>query len=94
MLERWRGLSSAWLDPGNSGPIWLVPLEGVTLVGGEKLEPGTVWMAEGASTIAQDPEGRLIVAYCGNAVRPGLLGREPRPRPVGSPAPSGPGSYG
>ncbi|HYI41894.1 MAG TPA: class I mannose-6-phosphate isomerase [Allosphingosinicella sp.] len=74
VLERWRGLRSARLDPGGSGPIWLIPLQGAAFVGGETLEPGSVWMAEGPSTISQDPDGQLIAAYCGGAIRPGLLG--------------------
>lgn len=74
VLERWRGLRSARLDPGGAGPIWLIPLEGAAHVGGETLEPGSVWMAEGAATVTQDPGGQLIAAYCGAVIRQGLIG--------------------
>lgn len=73
VLEQWRGIGSAWFDPGDSGPVWLIPLDHAASVGGEVLEPGSVWMTDRASTFSQPPGGRLIAAYCGDSARPGLL---------------------
>lgn len=73
VLEQWRGIGSARLDPGDSGPVWLIPLEGVASVDGEILEPCSVWITDQACTFSQAPEGRLIAAYCGDSTRPGLL---------------------
>ncbi len=72
VLERWSGLGSAQVDPGDRGPVWLIPLQGRTLVGGQALEPGGAWMIDGTATLSQDGGSRLMAAYAG-PVRPKLL---------------------
>jgi mannose-6-phosphate isomerase len=73
VLERWSGMKSAQVDPGDHGPVWLIPLQGKTVVGGQALEPGCAWMIDESAALSQDAGSQLMAAYAGS-VRPGLLG--------------------
>jgi mannose-6-phosphate isomerase len=74
VLERWRGAMSGHLQPEPQRPLWLVPVSGSGRVGSAPLEPGDVWLVEGAEPIALDESSELLVAYPGAAVLETLLG--------------------
>ena len=73
VLERWSNMGSAQVDPGDLGPVWLIPLQGRALVEGRALEPGCVWMIDGTAALSQDAGAQMMAAYAG-PVRPDLLG--------------------
>ncbi len=75
VLERWSGMGSARVDPGELGPVWLIPLQGRALVGGRVLEPGCVWMIDETATLSQDAGAQMMAAYAG-PVRLDLLGND------------------
>lgn len=60
VLERW-GDVHCNLAPADRRPLWLIPIAGGGRIGGEALEPGAVWVAEG--TTALDYRGDLLLAY-------------------------------
>ena len=74
VLERWRGAVSGDLLSEPQRPLWLVPVSGAGRIAGGPLEPGSVWLVEGAEPIALDEGSELLVAYPGAAVRETLLG--------------------
>jgi mannose-6-phosphate isomerase len=73
VLERWSNMVSAQVDPGDLGPVWLIPLQGRVLVEGRALEPGCVWMIDETATLSQDAGAQMMAAYAG-PVRLDLLG--------------------
>lgn len=74
VLERWHGAVSGMLLPEPQRPLWLVPVSGRGRIAGAALEPGTVWLVEGAEPIALDKNSELLIAYPGAAPRETLLG--------------------
>jgi mannose-6-phosphate isomerase len=80
VLEQWRGIGSARVEPRDVGPVWLIPLEGRARVGGHMLEPGSVWMLDGSAPFSQEAGARLIAAYSGASACPGLLDWKEPPR--------------
>ncbi len=74
VLERWHGAVSATLVPEPQRSLWLVPVSGSGRIAGAPLEPGSVWLVEGAEPIALDEAAELLIAYPGAAVRETLLG--------------------
>ena len=73
VLERWRGAASGALQAGGGRPVWLVPVEGHGTIGGEPLEAGTAWLAEGEVELRIESGSDLLVAYPGAGVRKDLL---------------------
>ena len=67
VIERWRTAASGTLA-GSGGPIWLVPLAGKGTLGGETIEAGGVWLAEGETPIALEGGIDLLVAYAGGEI--------------------------
>jgi len=63
-VERWRGQRERVLDCGN-GPVWLVMVSGSGMADGEKLEPGSVWLAEGSLSLRLDEGAELLLASPG-----------------------------
>lgn len=64
VVERWRGAAERALDGGN-GPSWLIMVQGAGAADGQRLEPGSVWLAEGPATIRLDGGSELLLAYSG-----------------------------
>ncbi|RED16849.1 class I mannose-6-phosphate isomerase [Parasphingopyxis lamellibrachiae] len=71
VLEQWSGDHAGRLGHADSGPCWLIPLEGSGTIDGQDAAPGGVWYASDAATIAYS--GALLVAYPGGKVAPALL---------------------
>ena len=61
-LERWRGEAERVLD-GGSEPAWLIMVQGAGWADGQRLEPGSVWLAEGPVSLQLDEGAELLVAY-------------------------------
>ena len=74
VLERWRGAASGMLQAERERPVWLVPVAGTGgLIGGEPLDPGAAWLAEGAVELRFRSGSDTLVAYPGKGVRKDLL---------------------
>jgi mannose-6-phosphate isomerase len=67
-VERWRGHAGR-VGGDVDAPVWLIPIDGGGLVDSEPLEPGTVWVARGATDVRAPGDGDLLIAYGGDAVR-------------------------
>jgi mannose-6-phosphate isomerase len=63
-IERMRGERHGALTAGEA-PVWLVPVSGTTIVAGQALEPGTVWLADAPSSLSLGEGAELLVAYSG-----------------------------
>ena len=74
VLERWSAAGTQVLAAPAGRPVWLAPLAGGGTIGGERLEAGGVWLAEGETALALEPGIDMLVAYPGAAVAPDLLG--------------------
>lgn len=74
VLERWTKAVSTVLHAGEERPLWLVPVGGGGEVAGRPLQPGTVWLADGATALTLGPGSELLVAYPGGEVEEALLG--------------------
>lgn len=71
VLERWTGDRTAKVSRPEAGPLWLIPLDGSGTLDDARLEPGCVWLADGA--VALDYSGTLLAAYPGGTVAPDLI---------------------
>jgi len=65
VIERWKNGASGTLR-SDGRPLWLVPLAGKGRIGGEALEPGGAWLADGETPIALEEGIDLLVAYPGS----------------------------
>jgi hypothetical protein len=54
--------------------VWLVPLRGRGKVADQALEPGGVWMVDGAASLDLAEGIEVIVAYRGSEVDESLIG--------------------
>ena len=73
VLERWHGAVAGTLLPEPQRPLWLVPVSGSGRIAGGPLEPGSVWLVDGAEPITLDRDSELLIAYPGAAVHETLL---------------------
>ncbi|WP_298024023.1 class I mannose-6-phosphate isomerase [uncultured Parasphingopyxis sp.] len=71
VLERWNGAVSGTLAPVPGRPLWLILRDGTTLLGGERLTPGEVWVCDESAPLAHD--GDMLVAYAGSDVAETLI---------------------
>ncbi len=71
VLEQWCGNHKGTLGASASGPLWLIPLQGVGTLDGDTLEPGSVWLANDASAL--EYSGMLLLAYPGGEIAQALL---------------------
>ncbi|HWI85302.1 MAG TPA: class I mannose-6-phosphate isomerase [Sphingomonas sp.] len=62
VLERWNRAGSGTLT-SDGRPIWLVPLSGSGTIDGHVLESGSVWLADGETSLALDDRADMLVAY-------------------------------
>jgi mannose-6-phosphate isomerase len=72
VLERWSAGGEGALDAAADRPVWLIPLVGEGAVDGAALRAGEVWLADGPATLAFQPGGDMLVAYCGDRIQTGL----------------------
>ena len=70
-LERWSGVHASKLAMEDSGPVWLIPLDGAGRVDAQAIAPGQVWMADGTAQL--DYSGTLLAAYARSSVVQGLI---------------------
>ncbi|QLC23537.1 phosphoheptose isomerase [Parasphingopyxis sp. CP4] len=70
-LERWTGAHASKLAMEDSGPVWLIPLDGAGSVDAQAIAPGEVWMADGTAQL--DYSGTLLAAYARSSVVEGLF---------------------
>lgn len=74
VVERWRGAASGSLLAEPDRPVWIVPLDGPGgRIGGEALEPGTAWLADGPVELRVRSGSDTLIAYPGSGVRKDLL---------------------
>jgi len=64
VMERWTGASTALIKPP-AGPLWVIPINGRSELGGETLEPGSVWIVEGEALVSLHHGSDLLIAYPG-----------------------------
>lgn len=72
VLERWSGPAERAVR-AHDQPVWLVPLEGESRLGAERLEAGSVWLVEGEEALTLAAGSVLLAAYSGCSVREDLL---------------------
>ena len=74
-LERWsKPFTAGTLHAAVDQPVWLVPVGGSGSIAGERMEPGSVWLADNETPMSLDEGSELFVAYPGNTVRDDLIG--------------------
>jgi mannose-6-phosphate isomerase len=71
VLERWTAAAAGRLETDR--PLWLVAVGGAGTIDGETLEPGTVWMVEGAADLTIAAGSDMLLAYPGAGVERQLL---------------------
>jgi mannose-6-phosphate isomerase len=64
VLERWRGEAGRSLA-GGEDPVWLIMVSGKGTADGQRIEPGSVWIAEGPAAVRLDAGAELFLAYPG-----------------------------
>ena len=70
-LERWTSAQAAKLAMEDSGPVWLIPLDGAGELDAQAIAQGEVWMAAGTAQL--DYSGTLLAAYAGSSVAQDLI---------------------
>jgi len=70
-LERWTGARATELATIDTGPVWLIPLDGAGTLDKQAIAPGEVWMAEAETQLAY--AGTLLAAYARSTVAQGLV---------------------
>ncbi len=74
VLERWRGAASGTLQAQSERPVWVMPVAGRGgLIGGDPLEAGTAWLAEGVVELRFRSGSDTLIAYPRQGVRKDLL---------------------
>jgi mannose-6-phosphate isomerase len=74
VVERWSQPGAVMMRASEDRPVWLVPVSGEGTISGERLEPGTVWFADGDTPLTLSEGSELFVAYPGASVRHDLIG--------------------
>lgn len=70
-LERWSGVHAANLTMEESGPVWLIPLDGAGSLDAQAIAAGEVWVAD--DTALLDYSGTLLAAYARSSVAQNLI---------------------
>lgn len=72
-LERWTGAPATQLAMADTGPVWLIPLDGAGTLDAQAIAPGEVWMAETEAQL--DYTGTVLAAYARSTVAKDLIAR-------------------
>ena len=70
-LERWTCARATQLAMADTGPLWLIPLDGGGALDMQPIAPGEVWMA--GTEAALDYSGTVLAAYARSTVAAGLI---------------------
>lgn len=73
VLERWTRAIGGRLAATTERPAWLVPVSGGGRIGGERMEAGEAWLAEGEARLEIEEGAVLLIAYPGPEVNARLI---------------------
>jgi mannose-6-phosphate isomerase len=69
VLERWQGAGAGMLEAEAGRPLWIIPVRGSGMVGGQPFDAGSVWLVESDIEVSIAAGSDLLVAYAGRDLR-------------------------